>query len=454
MSKHNDNTNENKSSKRTTERQKNNAKKLTSRIVIGVSVALVLIFIVFTFVTTNFMGNDNVVTETAYSTIVNDTITTTGYVIRDEVFIDNNKNGVLVFDVTSGDKVGINGTIASVYQNENDAVTYQRICEIEEEISELESLNNVLASSNVGLDSVNNKLDKRLTTFIETVNKRDFTSISDVQSDLITAIYRKQIITGDQKNFDSKIAELEAEKVELEKNSNESFDTIVSKESGYFVSTVDGYENLVSTSSLSELTYSDIQNITPQNIDKTKYVGKIITDVNWYLACPVTKEQATAITHNNALVNVKIPYATTDLVPARVVHINQFTNEEMALVILECNYMSPAITQIRNESVEILLNSYEGIKIPKKALHDDVLTKTTVDENGVETKTESRVQGVYVKYGNEVIFKQVCIIYSGEDFVICSERPDSSLLFNGTTITIYDEVIVEGENLYNGKLID
>ena len=64
------------------------------------------------------------------------------------------------------------------------------------------------------------------------------------------------------------------------------------------------------------------------------------------------------------------------------------------------------------------------------------------------------MQGVYVKYGSEVIFKQVHIIYSDDDYVICSENPDPELLFNGTTITIYDEIIVEGENLYNGKLID
>ena len=400
------------------------------------------------------MGNDNIVTETAYKVTVNNTVSTTGYVIRDEIYIENNKEGILVFDVYSGDRVSMNGTIANVYKNENDAVAYQRICDIDEEIAELKVLNNVLSSSNVGLDSVNNKLDKRLTSFIETVNKRDFDSISDIQSDLITAIYRKQIITGDQKNFDSKIAELESEKSELESNSGNSIDTIKARESGYFVSSVDGFENVINTDSLSELKYSDIQKVSKRDIDNSKYVGKIIKNVNWYLACPVTKEEATAITHNSTLVNVRIPYATTELIPAKVICVNQFVNEEKALVILECNYMNSALTQIRNEAVEICLNSYEGIKIPKVALHDDIIKKTTTDSNGSQITTESKVQGVYVKYGSEVIFKQVHIIYSDDDYVICSENPDPELLFNGTTITIYDEIIVEGENLYNGKLID
>lgn len=453
MSKHSENAIESKREKRINN-QKNNAKKLTSKIVVGVSVALVLIFIVFTFVTTNFMGNNSIVTETAYVTTVHDTISTTAYVIRDEQYIEYNKNGVLVFNVSNGERVTVNGTIANVYQNESDAVTYQRICEIDKEIAELKTLNNVLSSSNVGLDSVNNRLDQKLTSFIETINKRDFNNISEIESGLITAIYRKQIITGDQKNFDSKIAELEAEKNGLSNSFGDSIDKIVSKESGYYVSNIDGFENKITSKVLSELKYSDIKNVTKSDVEESKYVGKLIKDVNWYLACPVSLEEATAITHNSTQVNVKIPYATTDLIPAKVVSVNQFSNEEKALVILECNYMSPALSQIRNEVVEIQLDSYKGIKVPKVALHDDVVKKTSYDENGKKVTTESRVQGVYVKYGSELIFKQVHIIYSGDDFVLCSEKPDSDLLFNGTTITMYDEVVVEGDNLYSGKLID
>ena len=40
--------------------------KITKRIIIGVAVALVLVYIVFLFITTNFLGNNNLVTETAY----------------------------------------------------------------------------------------------------------------------------------------------------------------------------------------------------------------------------------------------------------------------------------------------------------------------------------------------------------------------------------------------------
>ncbi len=434
--------------------QKNHYKKLTTRIIVGTLVALALVFIVSIFITTNFMGSDSVVTETAYRTTISDTISTTGFVIRDEEFIAKNDKGVLVYQVSTGDKVTANGTIATIYNNETDAVNYQNICKIEDQIAELEALNGILGSSNVGLDSVNNRLDQKLTSFIQTINEREFSDIESVQSDLLTAIYRKQIITGDQKTFDSQIEQLNAEKAALETKTNDSIGSVNAKDSGYFVATVDGYENKFSVDDLSEITNSDINNIEADDIDDTKYIGKIIKGVNWYLACPVTFEQATSIKHNDASVNVKIPYASSELIPAKVISVNEFANEEKAVVILECNYMSPALAQIRNEAVEIQLETYEGLKVSKVALHDDTVSKTVTDDNGNESTTESIVQGVYVKYGSQLIFKPVYIVYSGEDFIICSETPEDEFVYNNSTVSLYDEVVVEGDDLYDGKLID
>ena len=446
-------TEKSKYSKRTDE-QRAATRKLTSRIFVGVSVALVLIFIVFIFVTTNFMGTDSIVTETAFKTTVSDTISTSGFVIRDISYIDNTSTGVLAYQVTDGDKVTANGTIATIYQNESDAVNFQRICEIEDEIEDLKTLNNISNSVNVGLDSVNNQLDYRLSSFIGCINKRDFNSISAVENELLSAIYRKQIITGDQMNFDANIAQLEEEKAQLESVTGNSIGEITTADSGYFTSAIDGYENLFTIDGLKEITYSDIKEAKPADIDEDKYVGKVIKGVNWYLACPVTAEQAVAITHNSSNVGVRIPYASADLIPAKVITVNQFSGEEMAVVVLECNYMSPALSHIRNESVDIELNTYEGLKVSKKALHDDFITKTTYDDNGNKKTEEVKVQGVYVKYGRQLNFKQVFILYADEEYVICSDNPDSEMLAGGSTLELYDEVVVEGDDLYDGKLID
>lgn len=452
--KNNKKVKENRTQTKRTAEQRAATRRLTSRIFVGVSIAFVLIFIVFIFVTTNFMGSDNLVTQTVQMTTDSDVISTTGYVIRDEEYIKNNEKGVLVYQVSTGDKVKVNGTIATVFANETDAVNYQKIKDLDKEISELEELNNVLSSANVGLDTVNNRLYQKLLTFISTVNMGDFNNISTTQDELISAIYRKQIITGDQDNFDEKIEQLTDEKESLENSTNSSTGKIVAENSGYFVSSIDGYEGYLSIDELSSIYYSDIKKPKSEDVDESKYVGKIINDVNWYLACPITDEQAVAITHNSTMVNIRIPYAFNESIPAKVVSVNTLADEEMSVVVLECNYMNTALSQIRNEAVDIELNTYSGLKVSKEALHDDYLTRTVTDENGNKTTQESKVQGVYVKFGSEVVFKQVYIIHSAEDYVICSEDPGDDVLFNGTTLKLYDEVIIEGDDLYDGKLID
>ena len=90
--------------KRTTE-QKAATRRLTSRIIIGVLSATLIISIIFIFVTTNFMGSDSVVTETVYKATVSDSISTTGFVIRDEEYIKNSSDGVLVYQVSNGEKI-------------------------------------------------------------------------------------------------------------------------------------------------------------------------------------------------------------------------------------------------------------------------------------------------------------------------------------------------------------
>ena len=60
---------------------------------------------------------------------------------------------------------------------------------------------------------------------------------------------------------------------------------------------------------------------------------------------------------------------------------------------------------------------------------------------------------MYVLYGSEVQFKQISILYSTKDYVICDTSPKENVLFNGETISLYDKVIVKGDDLYDGKVV-
>ena len=433
-------------------KQEKQNKRKTGRIIVGVTVALVLVFVIFLFITTNFMSSRMLVTETAYRATAYDVVKTTALIVRDEVTIPASVDGVLMYSVADGDKVTAGGTIATAYRNESDVVNTLRIREIDEKISYLEMLNTAAKSSNVGLDAVNSQIQEKMIDLIGQINTRSFGTLQDAEDELMTSIYRKQILTGEQTRFDDKIAELKAEKASLAAAVGAPAGQATSTCSGYFVSSVDGYENSVAIDSLESLSYADYRQITPASVDPDANIGKIIRGINWYMVCPVDADAATNISHYSSVVSVRMPYALSEEIPAKVMCVNFGDDGEQALVVLKCTYMNEALSKIRRETVEIVVGSYEGLKISKSAIHDAELTRTVTSENGAE-KTETKiVQGVYVEYGNELRFRQIVIAYAGDDYVICSENPDPALLFKGSTVTMYDQVITEGGDLYDGKL--
>lgn len=426
--------------------------KLTKRILIGVGITLVLVYIVFLFITTNFLGNNNIVTETANKAKAYDIVESKSLIVRNEEYLSSGTSGVMVYDVSDGDKVTSDGVVATAYNSQEDVAAVQQSKELDERIAYLKSLNEVNNSTNVGIDTLNSQINERMVAVMKSINACDYSNIDSAEQNLLTSILRKQLLTGDQKNFDDKIAELESQRASL-KNAT-PIGTVKAGSAGYFVSKVDGYENSFDVTKLDEVTAKDIESASPEQVNEGAYLGKIVKGVNWYLLCPVTHDEATALSHADENIKVRLPSAIDGEIPAKILYVNQNSAEnEKSVAVLQCNYMNDALSKLRQENVEIIVNEYEGLKISKSALHDDDITYTVKDDAGNETEKKERVQGVYVQYGMELVFKQVSIVYAGDDFIICNENPDKGKLLNGTTVALYDKVVTEGGDLFNGKII-
>ena len=180
--------------------------------------------------------------------------------------------------------------------------------------------------------------------------------------------------------------------------------------------------------------------------------GKVVSNVKWYVACEVSHDEAQNLTIWDSAVTVLLTEASTEAIPAEIYKITQ-NSDGKALVILQCDYMNNGLLQARQEPIEIGLGTFTGLRVSKRAIHDDYVTKTTYDENDNSHKEQKKVQGVYVLYGSEVQFKQISILYADDDYVICDTQPEEGILFNGETISLYDKVIIKGDDLYDGKVI-
>ncbi|MEE0872833.1 MAG: HlyD family efflux transporter periplasmic adaptor subunit [Ruminococcus sp.] len=424
-------------------------KLLFKRILVAALTILALIYVAYLLLSSQF---NMYPTENAVRTTVTDTIYSNGFIIRDENIIPKDTKGILSYSCANGDTVNANGEIAKVYSDEKAAVRNTMADSIEKDVKALEAIQKNSVTGVLSLDIINNNIKNSVINYLHDTNKNDVNSCFTDSDNLLSAINQRQLFTGKVTNFNKKINELKAEAEQLRTSAGEAIDTIKTDKAGYFTEFCDGYENVYPFKDVSKMRLSNLREFKKGSVP-SNIAGKVVSNVNWYVACEVSSDEASRLNIWDSAVTVLFEEATTESIPAKIYRISQDSKSGKALVVLKCDYMDNGILEARQEPIEIGLGNYTGLRVSKRAVHDDFVTKTTYEDNGKAHKEKKKVQGVYVLYGSEVQFKQISILYADEDYVICDMEPDPSLLFNGETIALYDKVIVKGDDLYDGKVI-
>ena len=394
-------------------------------------------------------------TQPVTYTSLSDSIQSESFIVRDEVFINNNSNGVMSYLLEDGEKVAKDGTVAEIFNNYDDAKTQKEIKNIDNEINNFKQLSYLSNSYTSDPLATDEQIGSSIQKMIKDINASSYNNIQKSRSDILYLMNEKQIITGKVASFNNKIDELQSQRDTLSKSHGSSIGKVLAPDSGYFVSKLDGFENLVNFDNVLSLSVDNIKSIlsSEKKLDSNKnIIGKVIRGINWYIVYNVSSDEAFKL-YNGKSVNITLPLVSTEKFPATVAAINQQDKKSEAAVILSLNNMDNRLALTRNETVKIDIDTYNGLLINKNSLHEDILRKTVVDENGNESLEEKKVQGVYILRGKEIVFKQVVPIYSDNNYIVCEQNPSSDKLFNGETITILDEVVTEGTNLYNGKII-
>lgn len=416
---------------------------------------LLMLFLVLTYIGMQvYKANySEVKTETAMYMDSSETIKTNGHFIRDELLVENDNPGVVVYNIDDAQKVSMGGDIADIYLNTRDAAIRKEISYIDEQIADFKKLNVSADAISVNPSAINKQTINELKKFIKDSNNAEYTSIKKDKKDILYLLNQRYMIVDKVSGFDAKINELENKKNELLKGSNNKIKSITSPASGYFVSETDKFESSFDFNNVCSIFPKDLldANIKETNIN-SNVIGKVIRGVNWYIACVVQPDDALKIRVGDNI-TMKLQFSSSGKVPCKVAAINQENRDSEAAVILECNYMNKDLALARNDMVYLDINNYSGIMISKRALHENTVKKTVTDENGVDSTIEKKVQGVYVLYGNKLQFKQIAPIYYADTYVICDPNPQPNQLLTDETVRLYDRVIVGGTNLYDGKVV-
>ena len=392
---------------------------------IGLS-ALIIAFLLFQIYSAIF---SSISTSSAIPFEYTEGIDTTGIIIRDETLVKNSEQGTLHFAVVDGEKIAKGGVIAHIYDGDSASANATKIEELKaqlKKIEEIEGYNNMMA---VDLSTVNAKISSYYNDFAFNSSLGRYDKLSESVSGLLTMMTRKKVATGEQTDFSSLKDAINIQINQLSQSSGNVKGSIKASVSGYFVSVVDNFEDKLSTKDLSIFTPDYFNELTAGEATQN-VIGKIVYDYKWYIAglVPINDSKFYKI---GETVTLKTTTTSNPRLTAVVEKVNLSPTGDNAVIIFSCNEMSSELATMRSGTITIIKNEYSGLKVDSKALRV------------VDGKT-----GVYIVSGLEAKFVEANILYSNDSYAICElNNSDSSKL------RLYDEVIVKGKNLYDGKII-
>ncbi len=371
-------------------------------------------------------------TETVFRATAYQTLETKGIVYRDETVLTESPKGYLFYTVQNGGRVSRRGKIADVFASQQDALKQQELDRLDEEIASLSSINAQGISNRANLTAINQQIGDTWLSVTASAQAKEIVDMQSLRARLQTLLNKQQLTIGRVANFDERLNALRAERKSLAASFQAATSRVNAPVAGYFISQLDGYENLCGTKGVTDLTVGKVQDVlgtTPPSAPAG--IGKIVEDYEWYLACVLPIAQAAEL-KVDALLEVRMPFVTSEVIPMQVEAINKDTTGNAALV-LKCTRMDQALSTARVEQVEIRLQQFNGIRIPDSAIHFN----------------EQQDPGVYVQAGNVLDFRRIRVLHhdAAESYTVCEITDEKGYA------KLYDKIVVKGEDLYDGKLV-
>lgn len=434
------------------------------------------------------VSSEKLETENAFAVSYEKTVSGTGYILRSERVLDPVQRGAVFPAVKDGEKVSAGSLVANVYKSEADAGSVARLNEIDEKLSILES--SIVDQEFFSADVAKLEQDKNeiLRSILKSKTENDYAACIQRKKQLLISMNKlSSVKTGT--SFSDEIAALTDERSKIASARGAVYGGIFAPVSGHYTGVTDGYEKIFLPELLPEMTISEFEQMIAREPDSTlaaANAGKLITDSRWYLCCELQKSETVPFSVGTVYA-VQFPYAADLSLKMELYRVISETDRNEVVLIFTTDEMPQDFSYARMQKIEIVSESYTGLRVPKAAMR----------------KLHDELDGVYILVGETVRFRRVEVIYEIDDYYIVrseseaekeknaadsgsaagnggsaagdggstagdsgSEVPappesaadagastDADAAENYRYISLYDNVIVRGKDLYDGKSI-
>lgn len=408
--------------------QPKNGHTNAAKIIRWIGIALLLVVSFYVVIQCFVIFHQSYKTETAISYTMADSVTLDGVVAFDSVSVEGSGNlGYLVQD---GERVSNGTVLAECYTDDSQGLLRERLDRLSRTIDLLSKSQNSTGSD---LSVLTNQTRQALYNLLDKLDTAEYSGITDAEDDFLLAQNRLQVSTGQTGDFSQTIAALQAEYDEINAQLG-ALQTITATTNGYFSSTEAAPAIVTDKQALDDAMPTALQQMLADGFPAadTNRAGQIATGFSWrfYAVCDLdTAARFDGVTS----VKISVPGKQNTPLAATVVEVTTDEDNGVAKLVFECQTINAEILSFGQETAQIDIKTYEGIRISKEALH-------IVGGN----------RGVYVKYGNLQRFLKITILYEDENYILI---PADGAIGTDNEVRLYDEVIVQGTNLQDGKLL-
>lgn len=383
---------------------------------------------------------DPLTTAVAYAYTVNDSVEAEALLVRQEQVLPA---GAGIADVIpgEGERVGAGQTVAVLYR---DSEALERKKQIQQLTLEAELLQYATAQSEPGggVAQLENDVVRAAVALRADGAAGEFGRLEDQVLDLKRAVLKRDYTYG--AGVDSThLAQISAQLRALQTRSAQDTNRMYAKEEGTFSAQVDGYEGLDHRSA-AQLTPAELKELLKQGGKPDENaLGKIITANRWCLAANLPVRTAERLSVGGQAV-VRFAGDFDRDVTMRVDAISQ-PEDGLCMVLFSSDRYLANTTLLRRQTVEIIFESDQGLRVPKDAVH--ILTKTVTDKQTGQQKKVSTT-GVYALVNGQAEFKTVRTMAEGTQFYVVQPLDTGKRILRPG-----DQVIVRARDLYDGKVV-
>lgn len=360
----------------------------------------------------------------AYTGQVTDSLSVTGWVVRQETPLPDT-SGTLLRQVQEGEKVHAGQTVAMAYASKSALEVVSRLEDTELKLQQLQFARSSFLDSDAALKVDSDISDSILRLHIATADG-DYATATQEMSAMKTAVLKRSYSYESLEQIDQAIAQTRSDISSLQ-NQLSGATSVKTAVAGVYSGSTDGSEEALTPDFLTDVSPARLDALSTGSAVKS--AGKIITDNTWYFAANIPAQQARELQVGQE-VTLRLSKGLQQDTPAYVQSISAEEDGQVA-VVLSCTRYISQVTLLRHQQGEILLREYKGLRVPSAALRMD-------EEGSLQ---------LFCRLGAYVYSKPVDLVYRGDGFCLVRSAQgaaDERILRQGDLVISTARALTDG----------